>query len=109
MGLRNLPTTHPEKLAGLITCRPGQVSSMALTSLADAANMTLLAFSAGEGVSEEAYEGDTLYLLAEGEARLALPEGPVALHAGEALMVPRGVPHALAGTDAFKVLQITVP
>ena len=109
MGLRNLPTDRPEKLSGLITCHPGQVSSMALTSLGDATSMTLLAFSAGEGVSEEVYEGDTLYLLAEGQACVTLPEGPVNLRAGEALMVPRGVPHAIGNTGAFKVLQITVP
>ena len=109
MGLRNLPTDRPEKLSDLITCRPGQVSSMALTSLGDAVSMTMLAFSAGEGVSEEVYEGDTLYMLAEGQACVTLPEGPVTLHAGDALMVPRGVPHAIGSTDAFKVLQITVP
>lgn len=109
MGLRNLPTEHAAALAGLVTCRPGQVSSMALTAYGDAASAALFAFSAGESVSEEAYEGDVLYLLAEGEAHISLPDRTERLDAGDVLMVPRGVPHGIEGPGAFKVLQVIVP
>lgn len=109
MGMRNLPRQEARPLASLVTSRPGQVSSMAMTQPDDAASMTLLAFSAGEGVSEEAYEGDTLYYLASGEAQVTLPDRTVPLVAGDVLMVPAGTLHAVGGGSAFTLLQITVP
>ena len=109
MGLRNLPTERAERLAELVTNRPGQVSSMALTGFGDAADMTLLAFAQGESVSEEAYEGDTLYYLVEGEAEVVLGERRVRMGAGDVLMVPRGTLNAVESVTAFKVLQITIP
>ena len=110
MPLRNLPTEKAAPLAGLIDCGPGQVSSMAL-SRSSSADMTLLAFAAGESVSEEEYFGDTLYYVVEGAACVVLPVARVRVDAGEVLEVPAHVEHAVEGADgaAFKLLQITLP
>ena len=67
--LRNLPLETPQPLADLIAIQPGSVVSMAL-SRSDHCQMTLLAFAEGEGVSEERYFGDTLYLVLEGAMTL---------------------------------------
>lgn len=109
MPLRNLPTDAAASLASLIDLKPGQVSSMALTRDAGF-DLTLLAFAAGESVSEEEYFGDTLYLLVEGAARVTLPDADVALKAGEVLRVPAHVLHAVEPADGngFKVLQLNV-
>lgn len=113
MELRNLPETEAEPLAGLITCRPGQVSSMSLVrgGLELGVSATLFAFAVGESVSEERYEGDTMYLCVEGRMALTRPDGWRAeLSAGDVLVVPAGVEHAVEGVDgAFKMLQLTVP
>ena len=109
MPLRNLPTDEPRALADLVRCRPGQVSSRLLTRADDAACLVLLAFSAGESVSEETYVADTLYHVLEGRARVDLPDREVALAAGEALLVPAGVPHAVAAPCDLKLLQVSVP
>ena len=108
MPLRNLPTRAPAPLASLIDLRPGQVSSRALSRDAGL-DLTILAFSAGESVSEEEYFGDTLYYLVEGRASVVLPDADVALEAGEVLCVPAHVPHAVdnVGED-FKLLQLTL-
>ena len=74
--------------------------------------MTLLAFAAGESVSEEAYEADMMYLVVEGSAVVSLPEREVALGSGEVLAVDPGVLHAVRGASAaegFKILQISMP
>ena len=107
MPLRNLPTEKAAPLAGLIENRPGQVSSMAFSRGSDA-SMTLLAFAAGESVSEEKYFGDTLYYLVEGMACVVLPDARVTLAAGEVLRVPAHVLHAVEGADdhGFKLLQL---
>lgn len=108
MAIRNVPTEKATSLASLIDIKPGQVSSMALTRNAGF-DMTLLAFGAGESVSEEEYFGDTLYFLVEGEAVVLLPNGRVNLAFGQVLSVPAHVLHAVEPVSAdqgFKLLQI---
>ena len=109
MGLKNLPTATPEPLVGLLTNRPGQVSSMALAQLDDAVAITLMAFAEGESVSEEAYEGDTLYYVLEGAADVVFSDRRKCLVAGTVFMVPKGQLHAVEAAEAFKMLQICVP
>ena len=113
MRLRNLPEGPAAPLAGLVTCREGQVSSMSLVAggLDLGLSATLFAFAAGESVSEERYDGDTLYLCVEGAMALAWPDGRRSpLAAGDVIRVPAGVGHAVEGEgEPFKMLQVTVP
>ncbi len=74
--------------------------------------MTLLAFSASESVSEEAYGDDVMYLVVEGSAVVSLPAGEVALDCGETIAVDAGVLHAVGGAtsgEGFEILQISMP
>lgn len=105
--LRNLPTEQAEALSGLITDRKNQVVSMAL-SQRPGIQMTLLAFSAGEDVSEEQYFGDTFYYVVQGNAVIRFSGQDIPVMEGEVLMVPADTLHALVGNGAFKILQITL-
>lgn len=109
MPLRNLPTSAAQALDELISIKPGQVSSMALTRDAGF-DMTLLAFGPGESVSEEEYFGDVLYYVVDGTASVVLPTGRVQVAAGEVLKVDAHVLHAVegAGDAGFKLLQINL-
>lgn len=71
--------------------------------------MTLLAFDGSESVSEEAYLGDTLYLVVSGTMRVVVDGRSLEVSEGEVLMVPSGTLHAVEGVSDFKVLQVTVP
>ena len=93
--LRNLPTTSPASLTSLIDIRDGRVVSMAL-SKSDACQMMLMAFGTGESVSEETYFGDTLYTVLEGEMSLFIGDTKHLLKAGDSLMIPAGISHAIA-------------
>ena len=106
MPFRNLPTEEAVPLASLISARPGQVSSMALTRLGDPIGATLLAFSEGESVSEERYPGDTMYYLVEGETQIRFADHSIVMAAGDVLRVPADVEHAVEPTCATKLLQI---
>ena len=64
--------------------------------------MTLLAFAAGESVSEEAYFGDTKYNVLEGEMPLTMNGKTTVMRAGECVAVPAGTLHAVGGAGAFK-------
>ena len=108
MGLRNLPANQAVKLADLITCKPGQISSMGLTTHDCPTAITLLAFSDGEDVSEETYASDMLYYAVEGSFVIVMPDARIPVTQGEALAVPAGMLHAVENDGAFKVLQIAV-
>ena len=108
MTLRNLPLEEAFELAERITCRRGQVSSMGLTTHGSTCDMTLLAFSEGDSVSEETYGADVLYVALEGEPTIVLPDKRVAIPVGQMLVVSAGVLHAVEGPGAFKILQIAV-
>ena len=111
MGIRNVPRDVPARLSDLVSARPGTVASRSLTRSASA-SMTLLAFAAGESVSEEAYRDDVMYLVVEGSAVLSLPAGEVELDCGETIVVDAGVLHAVRGAnpdEGFKILQISMP
>lgn len=105
--LRNLPTSSPEQLSQMISIQPGRVVSMAL-SRSEHCQMMLMAFGAGESVSEESYFGDTLYLVIEGDMPLGFSDQNAMLHAGDCIMVPAHTLHAIGGHGAFKLLQITI-
>lgn len=77
-------------------------------SKSDRCLMTLLAFADGESVSEEQYLGDTMYYVLEGVMPLTIDGKDVHIHAGQCYAIPAGVPHAVGGTEPFKLLQITV-
>lgn len=108
MAFRNLPTEEAAPLASLIDARPGQVSSMSFTRLGDPVSFTLLAFDEGESVSGEVYPSDTLYLVAEGSTDIVFAGRRAPVAAGEVLMVPAGVEHAVEPVGAVKLLQVSV-
>lgn len=108
MTLRNLPMGEAVALADLITCRLGQVSSMGLSTMDSTCAMTLLAFAAGEMVSEEVYAADMLYCALEGDVVIVLPDERKVVPQGKVFAVSAGVEHAVEGTGTFKVLQIAV-
>ena len=108
MTLRILPYGQPVNLGDIISCRPGQVSSMGLSEAGSTCDMTLLAFADGESVSEEVYLSDVMYVALEGQPAVVLPDMRVALAAGQVLAVPAGMLHAVEGDGPFKILQIAV-
>ena len=108
MSIKNLPFDEPFHLSQHISCRAGQVSSMGLTKPNSTCDMTVLAFSEGESVSEETYAADMMYMVVEGAMTVALPDRRETLDCGQAMVVSAGTPHAVEGPGAFKMLQIGV-
>lgn len=110
MPLRNLPT-NPEFLSDLIHVKAGQVSSMEFSTATDDVDITLLAFSEKEGVSETYYPTQTCYFCVEGTMSVTYQDGSVKeLTRGQIMLVEPEVSHSIEGKDlsAFKVLQINL-
>ncbi|WHH58689.1 cupin domain-containing protein [Petroclostridium sp. X23] len=105
--LRNLPIEIPMALASLITPKKNQIVSMTL-SQSKQLQIILFTFADKETVSEEAYLGDTMYLVIEGETYITKEDIRYHLKEGDTLMIPAHTLHAIGGKGAFKLLQITV-
>ncbi len=70
--------------------------------------MTLFAFDAGQGLSEHTAPYDAAVLVMDGEAELAIGGKPVAAKAGELVIMPAHVPHAVRANRRFKMLLIMI-
>jgi len=66
--------------------------------------LTLFAFDAGQGLSEHTAPYDAVVQILEGAAELVIAGKPVKARAGELVIMPAGVPHAVRSVQRFKML-----
>lgn len=104
--LENLPKHEAFRLADQVSRRKYQVCSKSLCSI-PGAEITLLAFDGGEGVSAEQYSGDTLYTVLDGACSIDHSRSEE-LSTGESIVFPEGCEHSLSCTEPFRILQLTV-
>ncbi len=69
-------------------------------------SVTLFAFDAGEGLSEHTAPFDALVIGVEGRADIVVGGEHHALAAGETLLMPANVPHAINPLEPFKMLLV---
>ena len=98
---------EPARLAELVAYQDGAVVSRALVNQ-KAGTVTLFAFDAGQGLSEHTAPFDALVFLLEGEAEIAIGGQPHRLQAGEIILMPANVPHAVKAQTRFKMLLIMI-
>lgn len=92
-----------ENLVESIAYQDGAVVSRTLLKK-PAGNVTLFAFDRGQEFSEHTTPFDALVQILEGEARITIGGDPHEVRAGESVMMPANVPHALMATQRFKML-----
>ncbi len=102
-----LPPARPIRLATLLDYAPGAVVSRALVK-AGGGSVTLFAFDVGQELSEHTAPFDALVEVLDGEVDLTIGGAPVPARAGETVLMPAGVPHALRARSAFKMLLTMV-
>lgn len=105
--LKNLTENTPLRCVDLVSVKPCQIVSMALSAV-DNASVTAFALAAGETISEETYPGDTLYQVLSGELHIQWETGHCAVSAGEILPIPADQLHALRAEQDTKLIQITL-
>lgn len=84
----------------------GQVVSRTLVQN-DKVSMTLFSFDQGEEISTHAAGGDAMVTVLEGTGRFTVGGEVFVLTAGETLIMPKDIPHAVFGQEKFK-MQLTV-
>jgi quercetin dioxygenase-like cupin family protein len=97
------PKSEVLRLAELVAYQEGSVVSRQITK-ADAGNVTLFAFDAGQELSEHTAPFDAFVHVLDGEAEVRISGRPMAVRAGDAVIMPAGEPHAVRATTRFKML-----
>ncbi len=97
------PLARPTELASLVATQPGSVVSRPVHKTANG-SLTLFAFDAGQGLSEHSTPHDAFVELLEGSMEISVGGEVHVVREGQALMLPGGVPHALAAKNSVKLL-----
>lgn len=104
---KNIEHEKVIKLADETAVIPGQVVSRTLAQN-DAVSVTLFAFAAGEEISTHSSEGDAMVLVLEGKGRFTVGGVKHDCAAGECIVMPAGVPHALYAPEDFKMMLTVI-
>jgi len=102
---KNIPAAEALDLAGLVDYADGSIVSRTIAEN-DAGTLTLFAFDAGQGLSEHSAPFDAVVHVIDGEAELIIGGKPVRAAAGQLVVMPANVPHAVKAKQRFKMLLI---
>ena len=105
--IKNIDFASPLSLGALVTYQAGQIVSRTLAQNR-AVSMTLFAFDKGEEISSHESKGDAMVQVLDGKAKITIGEGEYILSAGETIVMPAGVPHALEAVEPFKMFLTVV-
>jgi quercetin dioxygenase-like cupin family protein len=90
------------RLAELAQYQDGSIVSRKLTAAAGG-NISVFAFAAGEELSEHTTPHTALVQVLDGTAEIRIADRTHRVAAGESLLLPPGVPHALRAVERFKM------
>ncbi len=105
--LKNITPEQVLKLADEVTVTPGQIVSKTLVQN-EAVSITLFSFSRDEEISTHSSEGDAMVLVLDGCGELTVGGIKHVCHAGEYIVMPANVSHAVYAKEDFKMLLTVV-
>ena len=103
---KNIEKQKKISLKDLVEYQEGQVVSKTLVQNS-LISMTIVSFDKGEEISTHAAGGDAMVTVLEGTGRFTVGGEVFVLNAGETLIMPKDIPHAVYGEERFK-MQLTV-
>lgn len=103
---KNIAKKEKITLADQIEYQAGQVVSKTLVQN-DKVSMTLFSFDKGEEISTHAAADDAMVTVLDGTGRFTVGGEVFILNAGETLIMPKDIPHAVYGEEKFK-MQLVV-
>lgn len=98
-----LAPAEPVDPAGLIAYASEAIVSRVLVS-GKTGSVTLFAFGRGQQLSEHTAPFDALVHVLDGEGQVTVGGKPFPVRAGQMVLMPAGVPHAVLATERFKML-----
>ena len=104
---KNTPKGRAFNLEAYIEYATGSVVSKTLIKK-DIGTITLFAFDQGQGLSEHTAPFDAVVYILDGEAEITIGGQPQIVNAGEMLIMPANISHALRATKRFKMLLVMI-
>ena len=101
------PTAEAFNVANLVEYAQDSIVSRTLSDT-DAGTITIFAFDAGQSLSEHSAPFDAFVLILDGRAELVIGGKSVTAAAGEMVVMPAAVPHAVKAPQQFKMLLTMV-
>lgn len=98
---------QPIRLLEAIAYADGAIVSRTLIDR-KAGTLTLFAFDAGQGLSEHTAPYDATVQVLDGEGELTIGGETVVARAGDLVIMPAHVPHAVQARQRFKMLLIMI-
>jgi quercetin dioxygenase-like cupin family protein len=95
------------ELAGQVEYAVGSVVSRTIAKR-PTGTITLFAFDTGQGLSEHSAPYDAFVQVLDGVATLRIGGIDVVAKAGEVVVMPANVPHAVHATERFKMLLVMI-
>ena len=102
---KNIAKQEKISLKDQVEYQSGQVVSKTLVQN-ELVSMTLFSFDKGEEISTHAASGDAMVTVLEGKGRFTVGGEVFYLEAGETLIMPKDIPHAVYGEERFKMQLI---
>ena len=103
---KNIEKQEKLCLKDLVEYKEGQIVSKTLVQN-QLVSMTLFSFDKGEEISTHAAGGDAMVTVLEGTGRFTVGGKVFIQNAGETLIMPKDIPHAVFGEEKFK-MQLVV-
>ena len=71
-------------------------------------NITLFAFDSGQSLSEHSAPFDAYVLVTEGKGRILIDRVAHDLSAGQFIVMPANIPHAVQALERFKMMLVMI-
>ncbi len=94
-------------MAKLVDVQPGAVVSRTVLSK-KAGTVTLFAFDKGQGLSTHSAPYDALVWILDGAAKITIDGKPLRAKAGDMVLMPASLPHALHARQPFKMALVMI-
>jgi len=105
--MKNIEKSKILDMKDLVAYQPGQIVSKTLVQN-KAVNITLFAFAKDEEISSHESGGDAMVTVLDGVAGVTIADEEYAVSAGQTIIMPAGIAHAVMATEQMKFLLTVV-
>ena len=105
--MKNIEAAKVQNLADLVTYQDGQVVSKTLVQN-PGVSITVFSFDKGEEISTHASHGDAMVYVIDGQAEITIGKEKFSVKAGETILMPADVPHAVSAAEQMKFMLTVV-
>ena len=99
--MKNIEKSQILDMKELVVYQPGQIVSKTLVQN-KAVNITLFAFDKGEEISSHESGGDAMVTVLDGVAGVTIADKDYTVSAGQTIIMPAGIAHAVMAKEQMK-------